>query len=162
MVNPWAFVPTATHPTTPFPYFDIPDNQNNWSDPLNSPGDGYLWRSRADVEYTPNGCADIGQNSPTPQALFGLHVIAQVTFGATTTYYDPSYGQTYANDVDMENKAVAGYFLVTAVIDHYAVDLLTGHIMPVFKDYAYNMCTLAQARALQIYIAFSSYTYGSP
>lgn len=53
-----------------------------------------------------------GQNAPTPsQKVFFLHVILKYTFADTgeTTYFDPSYGETYLHEGEFQAKAVAGF-----------------------------------------------------
>lgn len=51
-----------------------------------------------------------GQNSPTPSEKgFARHFIVLPAAPLNGTYYDPSYGVTYAGPNDFEIKAVAGY-----------------------------------------------------
>jgi hypothetical protein len=52
-----------------------------------------------------------GQNSSPPsEKVFAAHFIVKVTLtGITPSYYDPSYGVTYVDASDFENKAVDGY-----------------------------------------------------
>lgn len=49
--------------------------------------------------------------------MFGAHFIVKVTIpGVTPSYYDPSYGVTYADATDFEIKAVDGY------LEHFVGD----------------------------------------
>jgi len=50
------------------------------------------------------------QNNPNPAADFNCHFVVQVKNGATTSYYDPSYGNVYATPDAASAKAVAGYY----------------------------------------------------
>jgi hypothetical protein len=53
-----------------------------------------------------------GQNTAPPsEKAFSAHYIVKVTLaGISPSYYDPSYGVTYNDADDFENKAVDGYF----------------------------------------------------
>jgi hypothetical protein len=53
-----------------------------------------------------------GQNTAPPsEKLFARHFIVEAPAGLSVggPYFDPSYGVTYQNNCDFENKAVAGY-----------------------------------------------------
>jgi len=48
-----------------------------------------------------------GQSTQPPaEKVFGSHYIVH----SGNTYYDPSYGVTYTNELDFEAKAVVGYW----------------------------------------------------
>jgi hypothetical protein len=54
-----------------------------------------------------------GQNNDAPAAkIFDDHVIGRYRFPGgplSAIYYDPSYGVTYTNEADFEQRAIAGY-----------------------------------------------------
>jgi hypothetical protein len=51
-----------------------------------------------------------GQNSSPPsQKLFLWHAFVAHTTSGTVLYYDPSYGVTYNDEQDFQNKAVAAF-----------------------------------------------------
>jgi hypothetical protein len=52
-----------------------------------------------------------GQNTAPPsEKVFAAHFIVKVTLaGVSPSYYDPSYGVTYMDANDFENKALNGY-----------------------------------------------------
>lgn len=56
-----------------------------------------------------------GQNNASPAANFNCHFIVKVVNGANTTYFDPSYGNTYTGANSMESTAVAGYYKGKAI-----------------------------------------------
>ena len=73
-----------------------------------------------------------GQNSGSPsEKLFGSHYIFQISEdiagGAGPSYFDPSYGLTYADPATFEKNAVAGYG--TWLADGYS------GTTPVWSDY---------------------------
>jgi len=55
---------------------------------------------------------DGGQNQPNPFATFDNHWIVRIgdASGANNQYYDPSYGGTYADPGDMEQKALDAFY----------------------------------------------------
>ncbi len=55
-----------------------------------------------------------GQNSPDPESVFTFH---EITF-INNTYYDPSYGLTYASLDQMTQEDVAGFFRVVSDVSH--------------------------------------------
>ena len=58
-------------------------------------------------EFTYAGATS--QNNPIPAADFNCHFVVEIKDGAATTYYDPSYGNVYANPDVAALKAVAGF-----------------------------------------------------
>jgi hypothetical protein len=99
-----------------FPYLNIAQYQPPPLAQLNpaSPivGNSYVWDYAQVVDQ--NGVA--GQGSPTPDSIFENHQIIRVVTthdGHTTaSFYDPSYGKTYDTLADMEQKDIAGYYIV--------------------------------------------------
>jgi hypothetical protein len=49
------------------------------------------------------------QNNPIPAADFNCHFVVEIKNGVATTYYDPSYGNVYANPGAAALTAVAGF-----------------------------------------------------
>jgi len=88
------------------------------ADPLRQTGAGlgaYLWENPPAPQFTYAGGAS--QNNANPAANFDCHYIVKVVNGASTYYYDPSYGSVYNNETDTEKKAVAAYVsIVTKTI----------------------------------------------
>jgi hypothetical protein len=84
LVNNWNFIGGGKSGNPNYPYLD-------------EPGKPYEVTKQPGLP---------GQNSPDPLSVFGNHVIARID----GTYYDPSYGETYANLRQMTAKDVAGYF----------------------------------------------------
>ncbi len=52
-----------------------------------------------------------GQNTPTPsEKVFSSHTVVELLApGLSGTYYDPSYGKTFANEQDFQRTALAGF-----------------------------------------------------
>lgn len=65
----------------------------------------YLWKKGAEFTYTAPLAA---QGNNNPPGLFPDHAIILVN----GQIYDPSYGKTYTNLQDFQDKAVAGFFRV--------------------------------------------------
>jgi hypothetical protein len=84
LVNNWNFIGNGTSGNPNYPYLD-------------EPGKLYEVTKQPGVP---------GQNSPDPLSFFGNHVVAHIN----GTYYDPSYGETFANLRQMTANVVAGFY----------------------------------------------------
>jgi hypothetical protein len=65
----------------------------------------YVWKWTTNDITKNAGIA--GQGNPNPLAAFINHVVAQVTVGGVTQFFDPSYGTTYASVNAFETSSVA-------------------------------------------------------
>jgi hypothetical protein len=69
----------------------------------------YIWTpTHGDVQHAKIGNIG-GQNNPNPKAYFDNHQIAYIN----GTFYDPSYGVTYTSLLDMEKKAISGFYFIS-------------------------------------------------
>lgn len=70
-----------------------------------------------------------GQNTAPPsEKFFGNHVFVKYRDShSSVTYYDPSYGGTYANEADFQNKAIDAFGVP------YQTDPITGHLQYLLK-----------------------------
>ena len=64
----------------------------------------YVWGNPTEAPRT-SGVP--GQNTPNPLAHFFRHVVMKIS----GTYYDPSYGTTFASRQDWEDNTVAGFII---------------------------------------------------
>lgn len=92
VVNNWSFVGAGTSGDKNYPYLD-------------EPGKPYEVTKEPGLP---------GQNSPDPLSIFITHVITFIN----GTYYDPSYGKTYANFRQMTAEDVAGFFKLVDYDSH--------------------------------------------
>jgi len=116
LVNDWGFGAES-----------FPENaEYKWKLILSEGGGGMVPPLPADVYGDMLSLPGIpGQNTVTPsEKAFGSHFIVKVL----GSYYDPSYGVTYVDADDFEEKSVAGYFnrFPGAAFNEYQVRKSTG------------------------------------
>jgi hypothetical protein len=123
IVKNWSFVGAGTNPdpvtNVRYPYYNTP----RWSvrgDVINFGGGAYFYDwATAEV----NDLAGIpGQGTANPASMFNNHQVAVIG----GTYYDPSYGVTYANLMGMQTNAIDGLF-------RWGRKPVTGQIIFVFQ-----------------------------
>jgi len=98
LVDNWNFPTSGTSHNPIYPYVNY--NASGQYPLFNN--NQYVW-TYADVTDAPG---IPGQNSANPASLFGNHQIAEIN----GTYYDPSYGVTYNNLLQMDSQSIAGFF----------------------------------------------------
>jgi hypothetical protein len=115
-VNEWNFTGAGTSGNTTYPYLNIsPLSSTNpvVIDKLKENIDATYKTNYYDWAYSEvtRGVGIAGQNNSDPASLFGNHQVVKIT----GTYYDPSYGKTFTSLVNIEDKAIAGYFKASYV-----------------------------------------------
>jgi len=104
LVKDWTYATPSFSPTDIFP----------WKLVLNpsAPGLDMVPKQPGNVYGDLTSLSTLkGQNTAPPsEKIFFKHFIIKVSLtGVTPSYYDPSYGGTYTDQDDFENKAVDGY-----------------------------------------------------
>jgi hypothetical protein len=109
IVKNWTFTGVGSSGHTNYPYFNLPDNPFIGTS-------SYNWRF-AEVNEA-NGIP--GQGNPNPASMFNNHQVV-----ISGEYYDPSYGVKYQSLDDIDDTAIAGYYLgpVLYPVDEPVVDL---------------------------------------
>ena len=110
IIKDWTFHGPGTSGITSYPHI----NQLNGTNMLLTTS--YNWGSTVEVTFNPGSCIP-AQGNPTPPALFANHVV--VLMLETMKLYDPSYGQMYKDEAEMEGT----------VIDGYWIEVLTPHFL---------------------------------
>ena len=98
LVKNWKYTEPGSSANSNYPYANLYSG-----DPRGITS--YIWFS-ADVTYqsgTP------GQGNNKPAALFGNHQTVQIG----SIYFDPSYGVTYDDSGDFQNKSLDGFYIQT-------------------------------------------------
>jgi hypothetical protein len=107
LVKDWNFAGAGTSGVAGYPYLNIsymtpPDLYFDWD--LMEGATSYNW-VKPEVTDAPG---IEGQGNNNPASIFGNHQIVQIG----TTLYDPSYGKTFSSLADIDNQAMAGYFVI--------------------------------------------------
>jgi hypothetical protein len=109
LIQDWAPVSMTRSATDPYPW-SITLNLGDWMvDADHNDADHIDDRLYGDLKSLD---AIRGQNTTPPsEKVFGSHFIVEIDPLITTghRYYDPSYGVSYKDDIDFENKAIYGY-----------------------------------------------------
>lgn len=140
-VKQWTPVPGAGKSGNPnYPYLNVPNGNWPYANVLTDLHDWKFYQV-ADATGLP------GQNSSDPNSIFGRHVFVRIAdAGQNVTYYDPSYGVTYASK-DAFAAVLSHYFLCDdLILDEAVIGIdLDGDPATTNRAYKADNCHLLKA-----------------